>query len=228
VDSIFLDAGIFRATYAVYKSGWHQYSCFCSQWNHPPLPLSEHTLCQFAALMAQSVGWGTIRSYLSALRYFQIRAGLPDPSLAAFPRLTYVLKGIHRTKPDGSCRHRLPITLPILLQLHKIWSTPPVTYDNTMLWAACCLGFFGFLQAGEFTLSGSVSAGSHLSPSDNHNPRLLTIHLRYSKTDILWSWLQSLFSSHKHCSMPSGSSVEIGLCITSSLHITSFIIPVFV
>lgn len=138
--------------------------------------------------MSQKVGWGTIRSYLSALRFFQIRAGLPDPSLADSPRLSYVLKGIHRSKPDHCRQRRLPITLNILQRLHGVWSNPPLTYDHTMLWAACCLGFFGFLRAGEFTSLGANHTDYILSPSDisvdsHYNPRLLTIHLRRSKTD---------------------------------------------
>ena len=138
--------------------------------------------------MSQSVTWGTIKSYLSALRFFQIRAGGPDPSLSTFPRLCYVLKGIHKANPDHKRKQRLPITLSVLLQLHSVWSKPPVSYNSTMLWAACCLGFFGFLRAGEFTCSESAASDHHLSPSDiavdsHQNPRLLTLHLKHSKTD---------------------------------------------
>ena len=117
-----IDNGISKATQATYKSGWYQYTKFCTHHSHPPLPLSEHVVCQFAALMSQSVSWKTIRVYVSALRYFQIRAGLPDPSFSAFPRLSYILKGIHRKKPDHLQKHRLLITLHILKQLHGVWS----------------------------------------------------------------------------------------------------------
>ena len=138
--------------------------------------------------MSRTVTWGTIRVYLSALRFFQIRVGLPDPSLSAFPRLTYVLKGIHRVNPEHQRRLRLPITMHMLLALHGVWSKPPVVYDNVMLWAACCLGFFGFLRAGEFTCTGQDAMNPPLSPSDitvdsRVNPRLITVYLRHSKTD---------------------------------------------
>ena len=36
--------------------------------DQPPLPLYEHILCRFTAVMSQTVSWKTIRVYLSALR----------------------------------------------------------------------------------------------------------------------------------------------------------------
>ena len=139
-------------------------------------------------MMSRSVAWGTVKSYLCALRFFQIRAGLPDPSLSSFPRLTYVLKGIHRKSPDHQRKPRLPITTAILLQLHEVWSKPPIAYDSIMLWAACCLGFFAFLRSGEFTTTDHLSPDAILSLSDvvvdsRADPRLITLHLRCSKTD---------------------------------------------
>ena len=86
--------------------------------------------------MSQSITGGTVRIYLSPLRYFQIRAGLPDPSLSSFPRLTYVLKGIYRQSRGQPKIHRLPITVSILRELHNVWSIFPITFNNMMLWAA--------------------------------------------------------------------------------------------
>jgi len=59
-----------------------------------------------------------------------------------------------------------------------------------MLWAACCLGFFGFLRAGEFTIQKaqdfdpSLSLCPHDVSVDSHaNPSMVRIHLKRSKTD---------------------------------------------
>ena len=59
-----------------------------------------------------------------------------------------------------------------------------------MMWAACCLGFFAFLRAGEFTLPSvnHIDPAIHLAPVDiavegHSNPMLMRIRLKYSKTD---------------------------------------------
>ena len=162
---------------------------FCQKYKHTPLPLCEHTVCQFAAVLSESVGWGTIRSYISALRYYQIRAGFPDPSVASYPKLCYVLKAIHKKSPVHSRNKRLPITPDILRKMYSVWSQGPLTFDKVMLWAACCLGFFGFMRAGEFTCNSphrqleDVLSVSDVAVDSRSNPQMLRLHLRHSKTD---------------------------------------------
>ena len=60
-----------------------------------------------------------------------------------------------------------------------------------MLWAACCLGFFGFLRSGEFTSpSNDYDPSWHLSVKgltvdSTENPTMLQITIKGSKTDQL-------------------------------------------
>ncbi len=82
----------------------------------------------------------------SAVRHLQITCGLADPALVSTPRLDYVLKGVRRLSPQYTRPRRLPITPSLLLRLYNTWSPPPVDYKKSMLWAACCIGFFGFLE----------------------------------------------------------------------------------
>lgn len=153
-----------------------------------PLPLQDYTLCRFIAFLAASqLSPQTIYSYLSAIRYLHISNGFPDPHFSSMSQLSYVLKGIKRTpRPVPSSRHRLPITPPILQALR---SSSPSDTDNIMLWAACCLAFFGFMRVGEFTcptvsdFSPRMLARSDITVDSHANPSLITVNLKCSKTD---------------------------------------------
>lgn len=181
-------AGISPATASSYAAGLRRFLSFCQQSVLQPFPLTEQTMCRFAAhLFDQALAPGTIRLYLSAVRFVQISEGGGDPALASFPRLHYVMRGITREHRASSRPQRLPITPEVLHALFQVWSTATPHYDYTMLWAACTLGFFGFLRAGEFT---STPRGGNppisladVSVDSRETPTQLAIVLRFSKTD---------------------------------------------
>ena len=63
-------------------------------------------------------------------------------------------------------------------------------YDNVLLWAACCLAFFGFLRCGEFTvpLQTDYDLDTHLSLTDitldnKVSPSVIQVKIKQSKTD---------------------------------------------
>ena len=128
----------------------------------------------------------TINLYISSVRFGQITYLGHDSDLASFSRLHYVLRGVRRQEPDSSRPRRLPITPAILKRLRHAWSQLPITYDQTMLWAACLLGFFGFLRSGEFTCShgraGAIEC-SDVAVDRREDPTYMTIRLRRHKTD---------------------------------------------
>ena len=59
-----------------------------------------------------------------------------------------------------------------------------------MLWAACCVGFFGFMRSGEFTCQSSSShpadvlSAADVAVDSHSDPSLVSIYLRHSKTDV--------------------------------------------
>lgn len=60
--------------------------------------------------------------------------------------------------------------------------------DDIMLWATCCLGFFGFLRAGDFTVNTAFYPFIHLTVQDLQvnaevNPSSLPMHIESSKTN---------------------------------------------
>ena len=156
--------------------------------HHPCLPASEHLLILFVTYLAQKCCHATIRSYLSAVRYLHIVNGFPDP-LREKLRLEQLLNGVKRIKPRVA-DPRLPITPFILEKIHRVITKDPHASINITMWAACCLGYFAFLRAGEFTLQSAkdYDPAKHLSPLDiavdsHSQPTLMRIHLKHSKTD---------------------------------------------
>lgn len=171
-----------------YMSAQKRYLSFCSAYNIPPLPLSELTTCLFASFLAhQGLKSQSISAYLSALRYLQVSNGLDAPCRANWPRLQYVLKGIARCQPTSS-RQRLPITANIMSQiLHHSSTAFPEGIEARLLWAACCLGYFGFMRSGEFThTTGSLPPAiqaADLAVDSHESPTIVKVTLRRAKTD---------------------------------------------
>lgn len=191
VVSSLLGQGIAPSTAAAYRSGMRQYLSFCTCFKLTPLPVSQAVLCRFVAwLHTRNLSPSSTQQYLSAVRYYQIMVGGPDPSLSDMPQLHYILTAVRRTQPIHTRPSRLPVTPDVLTQLYTTWSSPPVSPDAHMLWAACCLGFFAFLRSGEFTCpSLAAYSPAMLSPrdiqvDDHANPTCVFVTLRSSKTDI--------------------------------------------
>ena len=100
----------------------------------------------------------SIKVYLSATRSLHIEQGFPDPLFNCL-RLQRVMRGIKRSQ-DFPSAHRLPVTDSILFLIHKALDLS--TYDHSMFWAACTLGYFGFLRSAEFTVPNLATVASHL------------------------------------------------------------------
>ena len=170
----------------------NRYLGFCRQHKVvSPFPLTESVLLQFVAFLSlEGLSYPSVRAYLSGLRFMQILSGLEDPAFSSFGRLEYVLRGVRRLSPSGQRPQRFPITPRILRLLHDVWSQQPVSHDTVMLWAACCVGFFGFLRAGEFTCpsleaySSTMLSARDVAVDSHSSPSFVTLHLRQSKTDV--------------------------------------------
>lgn len=173
----YFEQGLAQSTRNSYRSAKRRYLAFCDEARISPLPVTEHVACSFVAHLAQQgLRAGSIMLYLSAIRHLQICAGLPGLERAEWPRLSYVLRGIKRGQVGLPRRCRLPITGEIMKQLQVFWSSPAngSIFESKLLWATCCLCFFGFLRVGEATtgqgreasiLKSDVAVDSHSAPS---------------------------------------------------------------
>ena len=151
------------------------------------LPADEQSLMCFATMLADSLNHSSIKVYLSAVRSLHIDNGLADPLINCL-QLQWLLREIKRVQGSPTPK-RLPITIDVLQVIKR--SLDLSSQDHIMLWAACCLGFFGFLRAGEFTTNSPFDPNIHLGVSDVQadtlqDPTCFQIHIKCSKTDPFW------------------------------------------
>ena len=185
--------GLAASTKTTYSAGQLRFINFCNGLQIPPVPASEATLILFVTYLAtNNISHTTIKVYLAAVRHMHMSAGMFsffDKQLT--PRLQLTLKGIRKTQAVSQPpRIRLPITLQIMGNIKTLLARQPSSHYNIMIWAACCLAFFGFLRVGEFTVPADdqYDESCHLSFSSisvdsRVNPQQLGIIIKQSKTD---------------------------------------------
>ena len=142
-------------------------------------------------MASNGLSYSTINSYLSALRYLHILHNVPEPQQVSLPKFLLVKKGIRRVKAlTHPQKPRLPITPSILRQIKALWSVKPIHQDTVMLWAACCLCFFGFFRLGEIVCSSENSFFEHkdlllsdLAVDSHSHTSYIVVKVKQSKTD---------------------------------------------
>ena len=189
----FLEGGLAATTRTTYAAGIRRYTSFCKATNLRTLPTSESTLILFVTHLATgNISQATIKVYLSAVRHIHVLRGLHNSfSQQLTPRLQIILKGIKKHQAiSHPSRVRLPITVHILNRIRGILRHKNPSYSEALLWAACCLAFFGFLRVSEFTIPSTAAYDPtcHLSLKDiavdnRDNPHLLQVAIKQSKTD---------------------------------------------
>ena len=156
----FLEAGLSDSTRRVYRAGWNRFLSFARAFSLPATPVTTESAILFAAYLgSEGLSVSTIESYLTALRHFRV---VTDPHCTLptlhSPYMKVLLRGIRRVQAkQAPARVRLPITTSLMRRIKAQLSIPPASYLKVLIWAACSVGFFGFLRAGEFL----VPDGAH-------------------------------------------------------------------
>ena len=208
---VYFNLGISTATRKAYTVGLHKYNTFCREINQPPIPVRKDTLLLFVTYLAQqNLSYATIQVYLSAVRYCHITTS--ESTTLRTPRLNYVLKGIRKTcSMNHQPREREPITFQIMERLHTVLSKHPGNYKDIMIWAACCLAYFGLLRVSEFTTSSPdyFDSSTDLMLSDvaldnRVSPTTIQIILKQSKNDQFRAGTTICLGNNYPHSLPSG------------------------
>ena len=146
------------------------------------------------------------------MRSLHIVNGFENP-LENKPRIQLVLRGIKRLSGNPR-RMRCPITPELLLVIRSRLNLR--FYDHCLLWASCCIAFFGFVRAGEFTVTPTRCSSDCLQLSDVSAdvlpyPSFLRLFIKVSKADPF----------RQSCSFNKCESFAVELCKTRTTAILS-------
>ena len=166
----YFENGLAPSTQRTYQAGIKSFMRFCSLVGVSPTSVNQDTLCLYVAFMANNnCAFQTIKTYLSAIRNFQISNRVSPVPTSSMHRLQLVLRG---TRRHLSHLFRRNLVCPLPLQSLGEFEPPgrveqrsSKEFDIVMLWAACCTAFFGFFRAVEITIPslGSYDPQQHLS-----------------------------------------------------------------
>jgi len=140
----YLNEGLSLATRRTYSTGKQSFTSFCITTRNRILPTTESALLLFVSCLASKKTLIQLLKFISQLcATCTLLLACTDPSRNNLP---LILKGIKRTQAISTSRRtRLPITLQIMSGIKECLSRQPHSQSSIMLWATCCLAFFGFL-----------------------------------------------------------------------------------
>ena len=170
-----------QGTQATYRSHRAAYLKFCHNMGYTPVPATPDTIVRYAAFLARSIKYNSVRQYLNIIRLMHLEWGIANPLAKDF-QLQCTLRGIRRTLGD-TVNKKLPITPDILLVILSQLDTTTTVDAN--VWAVCLTLFFGFLRKASVLppTPKHVKPHSHLSRQDIVFSDLgITITVRHTKT----------------------------------------------
>ena len=192
--------GVSTNTSRQYATGQRHYLNFCARLNLPACPASELSLLRFVASFGDRIRGSTVQNYLSAVRFLHVSNGYPNP-LPDCERLKLVVRALKRI--SGPRREPAPVTLTILRAVCRGINFSE--YNDVLLWAMICVGFFGFLRVSEFTTEGAFDPLHDLCREDLSfaaDFSLAFLQLKSSKTDPFRLGVRIVMGASTDCVCP--------------------------
>ena len=164
-----------------------------------------------AHLSKEGIAHTTNKVYLAAICHLHVSVGMIQTyNQQLSPYLDLVMKGIKKEqlhgKPQRQC---LPITFSIMASIHTVLACTPNDYHSIMMWAACCMAFFGFLRCSEFTVASlqEFDPEVHLTIKDiaidkKVEPSVVRVTIKQSKTDPFWQGINLFLGVTEHAVCP--------------------------
>ena len=110
--------------------------------NIPAMPASATNICFYAAFLARSLKYTSVKQYISTIGLLHKEFGLTNPLTDNY-FLSSLLNGITRVKGD-SVNQKLPITLDLLFRVFKLLNFRSSIHSS--FWAICLTAFFGMFR----------------------------------------------------------------------------------
>ena len=119
----YFERGLAPSTHRTYWAGINRFVKFCTAHHvQAPLPVSQSLLCYYITFLAKSgLAYGTIKTYISAVRHLHVANDLLDPTAVPMPKMKMVANGIRKVQATSSHQKPcLPITPTILNQIRAL------------------------------------------------------------------------------------------------------------
>ena len=145
------------------------------------MPASTTNICFYAAFLARSLKYTSVKQYISTIVLLHREFGLTNPLTDNY-FVSSLLKGIRRVKGD-SVNQKLPITLDLLFRIFKLLNFRSSIHSS--FWAMCLTAFFGMFRKSNVlpTTKSTFSSSKQLCKSDFTFFRWgVSVHLKWSKT----------------------------------------------
>ena len=166
-----------------------------------------------AHLAKEGIAHTSIKTYiyLAATCHLHVSVGMHHSYTQQLsPYLELVIRGIKKDQLQAkSPWQRLTITADIMVSIYKILACTLNEPHCIMMWAACCIAFFGFLHCSEFTVptQQEFSPEVHLTVrdiaiDDKVTPSVVRITIKQSKTDPFRKGIDFFFGITEHAVCP--------------------------
>lgn len=169
-------------TKRAYATHRRTYLKFCALLRRNPAPADERLVCLFAAWLARSLSYKSIKLYLHIITLIHKERGLPSPCIENF-QLSQTLRGIRRVKGDR-VSPKAPIT-PELLSYIRSRLDLSKSRDRAV-WAASMVMFVGLLRRSNVMPPSVVgfAPDKHLCRSDiSVTDQGYQVIIKWSKTN---------------------------------------------
>ena len=167
----FVNSAYAPNTKKAYSTHRRSYLSFCEVMGYSPVPANTQTLSQYAAVLARTLKYSSVKQYLNVVRLLHLEWNLPNPLANNF-HLQCVLRGIRRKLGDTPCR-KAPMTLELLRKILPFLNMSRL--DDVAVWAAMLLMFYGMMRV------ASALCGAQRCDHSNH---LTLSDLRFHKAGV--------------------------------------------